>query len=436
MTIDKFTNAWAKTIESGGDDSARKVWKSCSVFYRGKTIYSYGEHFPMAYIIAPNLVWFNGDRFSVSTGRHQRELRASIHRHAPRAVVVIVPRTALEAAGLDYKTIQPLDVHGERWQFTLQTSMTPPSDMIPKVSRFASYGENYSYERAENVVGYVNRDGSLQEVRFIDGLYHWHNARHWLGDSVFTALKRVWTVDGTHTERLPFISSFDKQERVPLYFLSQLPYEVGSYDEAIEALAPESVKTARECGRQVVRQGDMFAIPMNVTTRQLKAMGATMQKRQVTLQWHDYALNDLAKIRAIDTVRKTMPDKPRNSWDTGWREWELELERRVCAKYPELWPNGPTGNHWRWRPSRPNPRWAAVRRVSGGALYGTAHTATEVATLPDGRQYARGVMYHEPAVIGERRERDHARRPLGKQWHLVARNTVPVQGQGTGRRAA
>jgi hypothetical protein len=67
--------------------------------------------------------------------------------------------------------------------------------------------------------------------------------------------------------------------------------------------------------------------------------------------------------------------------------------------------------------------------AAGISLLGTAHTATHVVTMPDGTQYARGTMYHDPALMGEDRERDHVRRKLGdgKTWYLVQKNTVPVQ---------
>ena len=271
------------------------------------------------------------------------------------------------------------------------------------------------------------RDGVKQAVRLIDGKYHWHDVRHWLGDAVFTAMH--------NGERAYFISSFDRQESRPLYFLSQLPGPAATVDQAIESLAPESVHTARDMGREVVRQGDMFAIPTNVTERQLRALGATFERRKVTVTPNAYAQERIDARNAILSVAATMRPMP-----DDWQEqnaWRDELVSRFVDEYPNLSTYDLTSYGWRDRlkPYRPA-GWEVTRRVSGTALYGTAHTATEVATLPDGRQYARGAMYHEPAVIGEVwRERDHARRPLGKQWHLIARNTVPVR-PATIRRAA
>lgn len=57
-----------------------------------------------------------------------------------------------------------------------------------------------------------------------------------------------------------------------------------------------------------------------------------------------------------------------------------------------------------------------------GPLLKTNHVATEVAVLPDGTTLVRGVLYHVPAW----RDPDHARRSLGKGWHIVIKNTVPL----------
>jgi hypothetical protein len=73
--------------------------------------------------------------------------------------------------------------------------------------------------------------------------------------------------------------------------------------------------------------------------------------------------------------------------------------------------------------------WTVGRHlVTAASLYGTAHTATLVATLEDGTHLARGKLYHEPRLIGEGRRRDH--KPVRLQrnrWHLVAKNTTPMK---------
>ncbi len=74
-----------------------------------------------------------------------------------------------------------------------------------------------------------------------------------------------------------YISGYDHNEEPPLYFLARLPHAVSTYDEAIEALKPESVKLAEAQGINILRQGDMFAIQTDYTDANLREMGAKFQ---------------------------------------------------------------------------------------------------------------------------------------------------------------
>ena len=449
MTIAKFCDLWCSGVESG-EGHPYKRYRNCNVYVDGRTIYSWGEHFPMGHILAPNVVWLNGDTVSASTSRHQRLLRDKL-RWRKSVQVIIVPGSALSAARLDYRTIQPVDIRAEGYEYTRHTSDTPPAGMRTddiavgrwsaeeKVhAAFGAHGWAPWRQAADLAVGWIDTEGNRQVVAIDeDGRYVWHTCRHWLGDAVFTAERGGW--NGREYEpqqRRPFISSFDRQERNNLYFLSQLPHPVDTVEEAIEALAPESVKTAREMGRLVVRQGDMFAILMGVTTRQLRKQGAEFIRRHVTVEWVGWAKEVIAQRKAIEAVSKTMPPAPVREYGSTelWRKWCAEadawadeLAKRCAAKYPQLWPNGASRHNM--RPTTPSRRWHTRREVEAMPLMGTAHTATEVATMPNGMQYARGLIYHDPAVINETRQPDHARRQLGKQWHLIARNTVPVSGR-------
>lgn len=62
-----------------------------------------------------------------------------------------------------------------------------------------------------------------------------------------------------------------------------------------------------------------------------------------------------------------------------------------------------------------------------GSLYGTAHTATRTAYLPNGTMLAQGIMRHDPLMIGAHRHPDHKRLKLKRnRWHVVAKNTTPM----------
>ena len=49
-----------------------------SVFFNGKTIYSYGHYFPMCHFIDDNTAFVNSSSYSMSTSAHQEELRGAI----------------------------------------------------------------------------------------------------------------------------------------------------------------------------------------------------------------------------------------------------------------------------------------------------------------------------------------------------------------------
>lgn len=215
------------------------------------------------------------------------------------------------------------------------------------------------------------------------------------GPSTWAALQLV-DLDGQqcvfHVGALYFISGFDANEDPPLYFLARLPHEVASYAEGIEALKPRSVKLAEAEGLRVRRQGDMFAIPTTWRSHDLRAMGAVFSTNV--------------------TIKRSVPNAPH------FRQtpWTLVVTR-----------DGP-----HIRQANVEPAFVTVEDTKRRGLYGTAHTATELAYLPDGTMFARGRIEHDPrGVLNEHREADHAPLVLpGKTWYLVARNTVPIQERG------
>lgn len=332
-------------------------------------LFSYGSHFPLAVPLAGGAVLLNGDLYSMTTSSHQRLVRDAL---ADRPTV-IVPWSAMRGAGVWPETVRLITVEPDRYDFSLVSADCPPRGVVPEVDDVASWGGQavrrdprdgrlfvreewcgeFSAPMSGELMGYT-RQWRQAVVKLPNGRYQWHTVTHWLGDSVFTAMRSDGDIGW-------YISSFDRQESPPLYFLSRLPRESYTIADALEALKPESVATAEMLGRSVSRQGDMFAIPMDVTRRGLQRLGAQFVRRAVS----------------------------------------IDVDGR--------------------------------REVSARSLLGTAHTASEVATLPDGAQFARGCLYHYPEIVGQWwRTGDHARRRMGdgKQWHLIARNAVPVQKTG------
>ncbi len=168
-----------------------------------------------------------------------------------------------------------------------------------------------------------------RRAREPDGLYHWVRHFHRLGDSVFTAdvletrtVGRDWTAadvvrsageflaaefhDGrigrpelerrtavqmletldlsepiTETvqvrRRRRFVSSFDTNEPWPAYFLATLPSSsrARTVETALEDLAPAAVHAALARGRDVIRQGDIFAIATDLSDEEIFGLART-----------------------------------------------------------------------------------------------------------------------------------------------------------------
>lgn len=382
---------------------------------RGDRIFSYGEHFELARIIRdrkgePSHWLLNGDRWPGQvTTRQQGIVRGALERSGlPQ---VIIPHAALAACGIDFDTVQIVDVQpdwnetgtivskewpqGAKWEYESTTLEGTGGDWDGLT--YVSYGDVLDHPNAE-YVGFLYKNTGRKHIQqrhrewyMADdgegGIEYRHDwFRHFLGGSVIRAKVNysVWVkcadCDGTGkgeprqdwrgewfdhcpecavfrggilagtTGRVSrarqrwayFLSGFDENETRPSYFLCELAPGVrpADYSEAIESLKPEVVVTAESMGREVLRQGDLFAVPMpSLTLRELKRMGGVYEKR--------------------------------------------------------------------------------------GNLLGTNHQATEVVRV--GRNtYARGTMRHVP----EGRRPDHKMLSLGHGFSLVVKNTVPIASAG------
>ena len=66
-------HVWAQQNQSSGRSS------NGNLFFEGRTIYSYGYHFPLASFITNDTVFINSDSYSVSTSKHQGYVRNAIN---------------------------------------------------------------------------------------------------------------------------------------------------------------------------------------------------------------------------------------------------------------------------------------------------------------------------------------------------------------------
>ncbi len=289
---------------------------------------------------------------------------------------LLLPFSALEAAGIDRSTIQALDIRPDRQETEQLTHAPWDEDKIewqpiqlwgaPGQHRISQRGDirgrndlrfqrsivatipegdryihtyMHTIEKADKVGPTQVHNRQFRELTYDKRLkkYRSELEHHRLGDSLFSAV--------AHGARRLYVSSFDYQERWPLYFLAELPWHtrghVKTVHDAILSLAPRLVHAAIAQERNVLRQGDMFAVPTSLTTRDV-----------------------------------------------------------------------------RLRSGRP------LRRMEG--VFGTDHLATEQYVCKAGVTYARGFLHHRP--FGRRP--DHASCFLGKDWHLIVPNAVPRRRAG------
>lgn len=344
----QVVDRWLHNVSHPED--AKRDLKSHNMPVAFDAVYSYGPHFPLIEAVRNEtgstvLLLLNGDRYSRTTNRHQSTVRDRVA-HNNSIPHVIVPFSALNAAGIDRSSIRLIDRSEDGYRTVKCRSRQP--------RRWWSLKEPGLWE---------DYSGNVY-ARDADGIIRWTEQRHVLGESTFIATvhwteqvvnldKFTWNGSRVHqSHRVPvrrqraaqFLSGFDCNEPNPLYFLSELP-RVGAstIEEAYLSLKPDVVVQAEAMGREVKRQGDVFAIPMDLTTRQLTRLSAS--------------------------------------------------------------------------------------RAKGAHVLGTNHAATEVAFV-DGQTLGRGILWHRPQETGwwgNRRRPDHVRLPLGKAWHLLVKNTVPVQ---------
>lgn len=264
----------------------------------------------------PASLLLNGDGFDDALmQRIQAELRRRAHVTFRANRVMVIPYMALNAAQIDIDTIQRVDTTqdgqdtvfvpiaassvlelgdkrleeilkerktrlGEDSNSTHQTYLSSSWVETTFGGRKWRYNLNgYSYGktlelnteiRTQLQIWHQPEDGELQwcSVASKAGkkgpVWQIETFVHRLGSTVFTGR-------GPDGDRHRFLSSFDTNEPEPLYFLAQLPDKgrATNYIESLRVLSPPIVHQARDEGRMVYRQGDVFFIETNVTSKQL-----------------------------------------------------------------------------------------------------------------------------------------------------------------------
>lgn len=274
---------------TGSNPRVLEGYGGTNVIYQGDVLYSYGWHFELARLLRdangdPHGFLLNGDLFSVTTSQHQATTRTCARDTG--LPTIIVPYAALNAARIDNESIEIVNARGDRFETIYHKAATvsgpfekmdDPSGATERAHRWIWSDDGRQELREVDVPAQVDdlerrrvneRNWTVATWDPNDEVWRWETQRHWLGDSTFRARVR----GDQHKTR--FLSSFDHQEARPLYFLCELPAwsSASTVEEAYEDLKPRIVKDAEANGLTVSRQGDMFAVPTELTTREVKAL--------------------------------------------------------------------------------------------------------------------------------------------------------------------
>lgn len=243
---------------------------------RFATLYSYGSHFPVVTLMpdgdGPRGWWLlNGDTFpsqgyhAGSTARHQEETRDAIADTGMDSMTVSF--AAMNQAGIKIESVRIVhvldEIHAWRrraWDYTYRE----PSDWDKDDPRRRNWEQDangkWSYEIREHHLGSALFTADYHYTTRVPGYYD------------FNLRVQVPPVYTDHDGTAYFLSAFDAQEPgFGLYFLCQLPAGVypTTVQGALELLKPAEVTEAEHHGVVVKRQGDVFMIKSDYTTREL-----------------------------------------------------------------------------------------------------------------------------------------------------------------------
>ncbi|HTE63088.1 MAG TPA: hypothetical protein VK631_22220 [Solirubrobacteraceae bacterium] len=197
-----------------------------------------------------------------------------------------------------------------------------------------------------------------------------------------------------------FLSSFDYNEPHAPYFMCEMPrsFKGETVDEAVAALMPDDVLSAIGAGLDVLRQGDIFAIPTAYTTSELESRAKAAKRTRY--QWVDqqgapgqptYAPGHSVPVESRETIRRF---KAEGTWEP----------KGACD------------------------------------IHGTNHSVTHLIVTKDGEFFGRGRMYHTPGESWRRPEHRvlDLTGPDGGQatWYRLVKNTVPLAKGQRGSRSS
>lgn len=400
--------------------TTRRQLTGSRIFGDDTTIYSYGRHFPLAHALrdkGSNVVLFllNGDRYSVSTSKHQSEIRSAVSRtDIPN---VIIPFSALDAAGIVRDTIELISGEADQTVTTHHETREFQSGWQWRTDEISDYVDKTDAE-IEALLARRNEHRILSTPLTRDDL-PWHETRTWqkIGEE-----RRLY-LSHQSNQRI----EVTEDEQGPVYRWTTTRHWLG------ESLIRAQVRSFKRVNCRACKGSGRAAEPWEHP--------AEDYRHGWGLQYHC----DKCGGRGGRTVEKTrtaffLSGFDRNETRRSYFFCELpagvdvtNVEEALEALKPETVKVAEQHGRTVHRQGDifaievPTLDKRALRQqgatfTRGGTLHGTNHVGTEVAVLPNGTTLARGSLRHEPGF----RRADHRRVTLGKSWHVIVKNTVPV----------
>jgi hypothetical protein len=423
--------------------------RSNKIFADGDRIYSYGHHFEMARVLRdrkgkPRGFLINGERVSVTTTRHQGEVRSAIKKTGlPR---VIIPYSALDAAGIDPDTVELIDVTEDRsietkhvvYEQPENTKWVEVDDMKFVKLTDEELSALVAERNAKALADWKQQVEWEDEERDRTTLSPNRNYRAWQGTR--EQGPKVHTVEG--------LDPWDLNKYVRVGTHMELQWKRGYGGPTVKVLDDGRTEYSWTTHRHLLGES-LVKGRINLTRRPVdcKKCNGTGQINPdlVVTRPGQISANLCRACDGVGFARQTRTAYFLSGFDHNEpREvyFFCELPRGVRPTtieeaYEDLKPDAVKLAEQMGRTVRRQGDIFAIElrgttkralRARGarfekrGNLLNTNHEATEVAYLPDGSTLVRGTLWHNPAF----RDPDHVRCTVGKSWHIAIKNTVPI----------
>lgn len=406
------------------------------MIFEDDVVYSYGHHFPLLRVLRDRRgrmvgTILNGDRYSVTTTRHQgyaRDMAAKLG-----VPSVTIPFEALRSAGIDPREVRIVASDPERWD-TITTTFTirPPRHAWETVD-VTTYGDLGPWELARKAKRLT-----------AERMAWWERNKAWRPDEPMPEPVTVDTMD--HYQRRGVIRTgaevrLAEWTNVTADF-DTFGVEIPSGADGIAGMAigAAAVLAGAMTGHAWITYtrtthrhwlgGSVIYAPVRWTSWVDMPDGTRDRKRHV--RWA-YFVSGFDENESRELY--FLSELPRGSKPKTYRD-AIECLKPEPVKVAEAMGRKVMRQGDVFAVEIPSVDKRTLRKRGAtfarmAHVLGTSHVGTDVAVL-DGVTYARGCLKHDP---GRWRRPDHARIKLGngKTWHVLVKNTVPTVGASKGR---